>query len=116
MFADYIKGLAPILTVDLNRSAGSDAMRSQKCNHIPGTSGGKIRIPDLFQFFGTDPSDGHQFLRLMVQDLQCVLPKGIVDLLCDLWTDTFDLTGGQITDDAFFGMGNHFFVSFHLEL
>ena len=116
MLADNIQRLVPILTVDLNGSAGSDAMRSQKCDHIPGTSGGQVGIPDLLQLLGADPPDGHQLLRLVVKDLQSVLPEGIVDLLCDPWANTLDLTGCQVADNALLGMGDHFLVAFHLEL
>ena len=92
MLTDYIQSVLPILTVDLNRSASSDAMRRQKCDHISGATGSKVGIPDLLQFSGTDTPDGHQLFRLMVQDIQSVLSKSIVDLLCDLRADPLDLT------------------------
>ena len=116
MLADHIQGFVPILTVNLNGSSGSDAMRGQKCDHIPGTSGGQIGISDLLQLLGADSSDGHQLLRLMIKDLQCILPKCIVDLLCDFWTNTFDLTGCQIADNTFLGVRNHFLIPFNFEL
>ena len=52
----------------------------------------------------------------MIKDLQCILPKCIVDLLCDFWTNAFDLTGCQITNDSFLGVRNHFLIPFNFEL
>ena len=91
MLTDYVQRVLTILTIDLNGSAGGDPMGSQKCDHISGSTGGKVGISDLLQFSGTDTPDGHQLFRLVVQDIQSVLSKSIVDLLCDLRADTLDL-------------------------
>ena len=116
VIANDIQGVLAVLPVDFDGPVCGNTVRGQKSDHITGTTGGQIRIADLLKPLFADAPNGHKLFRLPVEDLQCVLPKGIVDQFCDLPADTFDLSGGQISDDSFLGMGNHFFVALYLEL
>ena len=116
MLPDNVQRFRPILTIDLDGSIGRNSMRCQECDHITCATGCQIGVSDLLQFLLADSSDRHQPLRLMVEDFQCTLAKCIVDLLCDPWTDTFDLTGRKIRDNALLGMGDDLLVAFYFEL
>ena len=91
-------------------------MRCQKCDHIPGTTVGKIRVNDLLQFLLTDSSDRKQFSRLLIQDFQCFLTECIVNLFCSLLTDSSDLPGSKISNDTLLGGSDHFLIPLHFIL
>ena len=116
MLPDDIQSILSILTVDLNGSVGGNTVGSQKGNHVPGAAGGQIGIRDHPETPFADAPNGYELLRLLIQNLQRVLAEGIVDFLCDFSANAFDLTGGQIADDAFSGMGNYLLVALYLEL
>ena len=52
----------------------------------------------------------------MVQNVQRILTKCIVDLLCDFRSNAFDLPGCQIADDAFSGVGDYFLIALNFKL
>ena len=52
----------------------------------------------------------------MIQNLQRVLPEGIVDFLGNLSANTFDLARGQIANDAFSGVGDYLLIALYLKL
>ena len=116
MLPNDVHGILSILAVDFNGSVGSDTVGCQKGNHFPGTAGSQVGITDHPETLFADTPNRHELFRLVIQNLQRVLPERIVDFLCDFSANTFDLTGCQITDDAFSGMGNYLLVALHLEL
>ena len=116
MLPDDIQSILSILAVDLNGSVGGNAVGRQKGNYVPGAAGGQIGITDHSEALFADTSNGHEFFRLLIQNLQRVLPEGIVDFLCDFSANTFDLTRGKVADDAFLGMRNYLLVALHLKL
>lgn len=116
MLPDDIQSILSILAVDFDGPVGGNTVGSQKGNHVPGTAGGQIGIADHPETPFADAPNGHELFRLLIQNLQRVLSEGIVDFLCDFSTNALDLTGCQITNDAFSGMGNYLLVALYLEL
>ena len=52
----------------------------------------------------------------MVQNIQGILTKRIVDFLRDGRSNTLDLSGSQVANDAFLGMRDHFLIVLHFKL
>lgn len=116
LFYLHIHGLFAILAVKLDCSVRRNTMRSKKCDHITSSSIGKVRIQNLCKLFLTDSPYFQKLLRLLIQNQQGILSKGIVDPLCSLFSYAFDLTGSKISDNAFLGGGNDFLVALNLKL
>ena len=116
MVSDDVHGLLAVFPVQPDSSAGADTVGGQKCDHIPGTSIGQVRIDDLSELLFADTSDGEELLRLLIQNLKRLLAEGIIDPFSGLFTDAADLSGCQISNDSFPGGGYDFLITLHLEL
>ena len=77
-------------------------MRRQKCHHIPGPTVFQIGLGYLFQFRTADPPDFQQPFRLLIQYREGIHAKGIKYPFRHDRTDSLNLAGGQIGDNALF--------------
>ena len=116
MIPDDVHRFLPIFPVQLHGSVWGDAIGCQECDHISGATVCQVRIDDPFQLLFADSSYGKKLLRLLVQDLKGVCPKGLIDPFRNFLADTPDLTGRQIGNDAFPGGRDNFFIPFYGKL
>ena len=105
-----IHRLFSVFFVELYGTVRRDPVRRQKGYHITSTTVGEVGIADFFEFILTDTGDGQKLFRLLVQYLQCHIPKRIIDTLRHFRTDAFDLPGREIGNDAFPGRNDLFLI------
>ena len=113
---DNIHCLRPIFPEQLYRSIGRYAVGRKKGHHVAGTPVGKVRVTNSLQLGLTDPRDGKEPVRLLVQYLQCHIAKCIIDAFSDFRADSLDLSGREIGDHAFPRRNNDLFIGIYLKL
>ena len=116
MISDNVHGLFAVFPVKLDCAVGRYTVWGKKCDHIPCSTIGKIRIDDLLQLVFADSFYGEQFFRFLIQDLQSLLAESVIDPLGCLFADSSNLAGSQICDDSFAGRHDHFLITLHIEL
>ena len=116
VISDDVHGMLSVLLVQLDRPVRRYTMWRQKGNHIACAAGGKIGVANLFELCFADARHGKQLFRLMIQHGQRVLPKHGINLFRGFRTDTLDLPGAQVSDDAFLAGYNHFIEALDFKL
>ena len=116
MIPDDVHGFFSVFPIELHRPVGTNTVGCQKSDHIPGATVSQVRINDLTQLLFADTLHGKQLPGLFVEDLQCFLSEGIVDLLCSFLPDTTDLAGSKVCDDTLSGRCDNFLITLYLKL